>query len=73
MQVVDLFCGIGGFSEGARQAGHTVILAIDADEQALQTHKVNHPDCETVLTTLPDGLPPLPRDAHWHASPPCQA
>ena len=73
MRVVDVFCGIGGFSEGARQAGHQVVMAIDSDEGALATHRANHPDCNHVLATLPGGLPPLPRDAHWHASPPCQA
>jgi len=30
MFVIDLFCGCGGFSEGARQAGAQVVLAIDA-------------------------------------------
>jgi DNA (cytosine-5)-methyltransferase 1 len=71
--IVDLFCGIGGFSEGARQAGHQILMAIDSDQRALEAHKQNHPGSEHVLAELPNGLPPLPRDAHWHASPPCQA
>lgn len=71
--IVDLFCGIGGFSEGARQAGHQILMAIDSDQRALEAHKQNHPGSEHVLAELPNGLPPLPRDTHIHASPPCQA
>ena len=74
MRVVDLFCGIGGFSEGARAAGHTPVLAVDADAVALSTHELNHPRCVHVLATLPDGMPELPTTGDWHlhGSPPCQ-
>ena len=33
MQLVDLFCGIGGASCGARDAGVDVALAVDADPE----------------------------------------
>eukprot|EP00966_Prymnesium_polylepis_P118726 2744399-Prymnesium_polylepis.1 len=33
--VVDLFSGCGGFSCGAGQAGHRVVLAVDCDSIAL--------------------------------------
>ena len=36
--IVDLFCGAGGLSLGATQAGGEVILAVDNDRQALLTH-----------------------------------
>ena len=50
--VIDLFCGIGGFSEGAKQAGAKVILAVDNWEIALEVHKNNHPDTEHWNLTL---------------------
>ena len=41
LPVVDLFCGIGGWSEGCRQAGFNVVLAIDANMRLLRLHKRN--------------------------------
>ena len=80
--MVDLFCGCGGFSCGAEQAGHRVVLAVDCDKAALNYHKVNHmktkhvnmvlgPDTEERLMQLirdaiPEGAP-----WHLHGSPPC--
>ena len=71
--VVDLFCGIGGFSCGAVAAGHRVVLAVDADEKLLGCHARNHPHSRHVCTQLPDELP-LPTSGRWHlhGSPPCQ-
>ena len=40
--VVDLFCGAGGFSEGARMAGAQILVAIDNCEKALSVHKHHH-------------------------------
>ncbi len=48
MNVIDLFCGAGGLSEGFRQAGFNVVLGIDNDESALRTYKLNHPESETL-------------------------
>lgn len=80
---VDLFCGAGGWSCGARQNGHRVVLAVDCDNKVLQIHRHNHPEtrhsnmklgadteealCEMIRTCVPDG-------ARWclHGSPPCQ-
>jgi DNA (cytosine-5)-methyltransferase 1 len=39
--VIDLFCGAGGFSEGFRQAGFRIIAGIDNDSQALETYAKN--------------------------------
>ena len=44
--LIDLFCGAGGFSTGAVKCGTKVILAIDIWDTALETHKLNHPDCQ---------------------------
>jgi DNA-cytosine methyltransferase len=43
IQVIDLFCGGGGFSEGFRQAGFDVIFGIDNWKPACETHTINGP------------------------------
>jgi DNA (cytosine-5)-methyltransferase 1 len=53
---VDLFCGAGGLSDGLRQAGFRIALAVDFDEHSLNTYRRNHPDTATVredVTLLP--------------------
>jgi len=70
--VVDLFCGIGGFSCGATQAGHKVVLAVDNNSDLLKCHADNNPDCQHVKCELPAELPlPTYRKWHLHGSPPC--
>lgn len=39
----DLFCGAGGLSLGLSQAGFEVVLGVDNDAEALETHRANHP------------------------------
>ena len=83
VQVVDLFCGGGGFSEGALQAGCEVVVSIDAWQPAIITHRLNHPntpclkfelggsieECAALIKLyLKEGM-----HFHLHASPPCQA
>ena len=41
--VIDLFCGVGGFSLGAARAGFRLAGAIDFDPQAMQMHEYNFP------------------------------
>ena len=75
IDVYDLFCGAGGFSCGAEMAGCKVVFACDCDEQALETHALNHPDAVHVCGSLPDvSILPIPsnRQTHMHGSPPCQ-
>ena len=80
--VVDLFCGIGGFSCGAAAAGHVLLLAADSDRRLLQAHADNHPGCQHMLTALgPEtedalveqirALLPQGQPWHLHGSPPC--
>lgn len=83
MLIVDLFCGCGGFSAGAAMAGHEVILAIDNWDDALETHKYNHPKASHINMELGGDLnkcmnliikhlrPGQPW--HLHGSPPCQS
>lgn len=70
--VVDLFCGIGGFSTGAAQAGHRVVLAVDNEPRLLSCHSSNH-DCVHICCDLPADDLPLPESGRWHlhGSPPC--
>ncbi len=41
--VVDLFAGAGGSSEGFVRAGFKVLAAVDFDELAVRTYRLNHP------------------------------
>lgn len=75
LEVYDLFCGAGGFSTGAAAAGCHVAFACDSDENALETHRRNHPTCKHACLTLPSDRIPFPTDGrrfHVHGSPPCQ-
>ncbi|MBF0310383.1 MAG: DNA cytosine methyltransferase [Magnetococcales bacterium] len=42
MTCLDLFCGAGGSSEGARQAGCEIVGAVDAWDMAIATYRDNH-------------------------------
>lgn len=44
MKAIDLFAGLGGFSEGARQAGCSVVWAANHWPAAVAQHAQNHPD-----------------------------
>jgi len=71
---VDLFCGIGGASQGASDAGHEVVLAVDSCPEALGVHARNHPRAQHLCVELPPAAPlPLPTSGRWHlhGSPPC--
>ena len=39
----DLFCGAGGLSLGLAAAGFGVVLGVDNDSEALETHRAYHP------------------------------
>ena len=43
--VVELFCGLGGWTEGCRRAGLATVLAVDSSMPLLRIHKSNHPKC----------------------------
>lgn len=45
----DLFCGAGGLSLGLEAAGFNVIVGLDHDEDALETHRANHAGLSTKL------------------------
>lgn len=43
-KAIDLFCGAGGLTLGLKQAGFDVVGAIDIDEAACDSYKMNHPE-----------------------------
>lgn len=70
--VTDMFCGAGGSSTGALQAGAEIILALNHWKQAIDTHNTNFPktlhDCCDVQATDPRLYP---RTRVLIASPEC--
>ena len=41
--VIDLFAGAGGSSEGFHRAGFKTLAAVEKDEMAARTYRLNHP------------------------------
>lgn len=52
LNVIDLFCGCGGFSYGFRQAGFRILMGIDAWKDATVTYKHNMPEAATMTGNL---------------------
>lgn len=50
--VIDLFCGIGGFSKGFEMAGFDVLFGIDNWEIAITTFQKNHENTKGILADL---------------------
>ncbi|GCF07329.1 DNA cytosine methyltransferase [Dictyobacter arantiisoli] len=50
--VTDMFCGAGGSTTGAIQAGARVNLAINHWARAIETHNTNYPEVTHALTDL---------------------
>ena len=77
LKFVDLFCGIGGASTGAMDAGYGVVLAVDSCPKAISVHRANHPRCAHLQLELPPPpgtvlpLPGAHENWHCHGSPPC--
>ncbi|MBK8241665.1 MAG: DNA cytosine methyltransferase [Deltaproteobacteria bacterium] len=63
MKVIDLFAGAGGSSEGARQAGASVVWAANHWPLAVEVHARNHPDTEHVCQDL--------HQCDWSRAPSC--
>lgn len=61
MKAIDLFAGLGGFSEGARMAGVNVAWAANHWPAAVQTHQDNHPETDHACQDL--------QQADWAAVP----
>lgn len=52
IRALDLFCGVGGSSWGAREAGVTVVAAFDLWPLAGKTHDANFPETEFIAGRL---------------------
>lgn len=77
--VLDLFCGCGGFSLGFERAGFKILLGIDVWKDALVTFKYNHKNSiilQADLSTLfPEKILPLLKNEKLDViigGPPCQ-
>lgn len=55
--VIDLFCGAGGSSAGFELAGFNIVGALDFNEKAVLTHKLNYPDCKTIQKDITELTP----------------
>lgn len=55
--VIDLFCGCGGFSLGFERAGFHVAIGIDVWKDALNTFKFNHKSSQVLQADLSDIKP----------------
>jgi DNA (cytosine-5)-methyltransferase 1 len=62
MSAIDLFAGIGGFSEGARGAGVRVVWAANHWRAAVDMHASNHPETQHACQDL--------QQADWTQVPP---
>jgi DNA (cytosine-5)-methyltransferase 1 len=61
LRAIDLFAGLGGLTEGARQAGVAVVWAANHWPLAVDWHRVNHPETEHACQDL--------HQADWRAVP----
>ena len=50
--VVELFSGLGGFSQGFIQAGFELLLGADIHEPSIESYQLNHPQASTILGDL---------------------
>lgn len=72
--ITDMFCGCGGSTSGAVQAGADVRLAINHWARAIETHNTNHPNVEHRLTDVLSARPgAFPTTTMLIASPECTA
>jgi len=74
MDVLDLFCGCGGFSLGFEKEGFNVKFAIDHWKGCKETFEYNHPDTEFILADITD-IDPIDFKNEVDiiiGSPPCQ-
>jgi len=78
VKILDLFCGAGGFFHGFSALSDDTHLAIDIDEPAIETYRLNHPKA-TILQTDIHSLHSLQIEEELGgtpdiiiASPPCE-
>lgn len=57
VNVLDLFCGGGGLSEGFIQAGYSVVAGVDVNEDFLETYDRNHDNSIAICADLSEITP----------------
>lgn len=57
MNVIDLFAGVGGFSNGFRKAGYNIILANEIDKSIANSYSKNHPETKMINDDIKNLLP----------------
>lgn len=72
----DGFCGAGGVSQGAKQAGLKIAFSFDHDSKKIVTYRNNYPDCQSLVLDVFQFIT-LAQKKGWkvhvlHLSPPCQ-
>lgn len=73
MTCIDLFAGLGGFTEAAERAGHRVVWAANHWSAAVQIHALNHPRVTHSCQDLQQAdFTRVPRHEIQLASPACQ-
>jgi DNA (cytosine-5)-methyltransferase 1 len=48
LNVIDLFCGCGGFSQGFKQANYNILLGIDSWKDAITTYQYNFENAKVI-------------------------
>jgi site-specific DNA-cytosine methylase len=72
-RVVDLFCGMGGFSKGMQDAGFNIVAGVDLDKQALESYQLNFPNAKAIQADIKTlTIKDLPEHDLLIGSPPCQ-
>lgn len=78
-EVVDLFAGAGGLSEGFRQAGFVIAAGSDNDPDAMATYAANFPEADAIIGDIRSPavrkqiLSAASRASVLVGGPPCQA
>ncbi len=52
MNVIDLFCGGGGFGAGFKKAGFKIVAAVDNFKPVAETYKANFPETEVIVEDI---------------------
>lgn len=52
LNVIDIFCGVGGISKGFKNVGFKVILGIDSNEYAANIFKKHHPRSKVIVDDI---------------------